>query len=918
MEDLRESLNGTLLESYDVDTGVTRTLFNPVGNLTPARAGDPLALALEFVRSHLDLLGLRDGDLDQMEVCDSVYSAVSRSRHIYFCQRFQDLEIINAQLQVNVIEDGSIVSVNNSFVPGLRDLTVRDEIGLEASSAVNCAANHLGISLPDLPVERALPAASGRVVLTADQLSVEPIEARMAWLPVGRGLKRVWRFRIHQPGGERVYELTVDAEPGLPPDSEERIWTRFDLVARDQYRVYPLPIESPNHANSLPPQDGRQVIVNPAEINASMLGWHHTGAVSYTGLRGNNVHAYEDIDANNAPPANEPDCGSQLNCDFPINLNGQPSTYVPAAVTNLFYWANIIHDVQFQYGFDEAAGNFQINNFGRGGAGGDSLRAEGLDGQGINNANFLTLPDGFPPRMQMFLWNRASPARAGSFDSGVVAHEYGHGISIRQVGGPLNVLCLANRQQPGEGWADWLALVYTARVADGGKDARGIATYLMNQPTTGPGIRTQRYSTDPTINTHTYESIDGMAVPHGVGEVWGQALWEVYWALVDKYGFDPDLYDALGGSGNQRAMLYVNEGFKNTACSPTFTDARDGILQAAISNYGGEDVCMLWKAFAEFGLGVDAMSGGSSSTSPTNGFQVPASCSSGTLTGTLRSSNGAPIAGALVRAGAATAVSNALGIYSIALPAGTYDVSASAFGFLATSVAGVVIAVAEATSLDIELAPRAQKMISGLVRDGSGAGWPLYAHIEIAGAERPADTVFTTPVEGMYGPMLLFVGETYEFVAVPLVPGYLSESRSVTIASDVDRVDFSLLVDTVICNAPGYGGGALLFEDFEQTFPPDGWDVSNSTTGCAAPGVPEWTVTDPGGRNNFTGGSGLFAVADADACGSSVMMNTKMMSPPLDLSALGPGDTLRIEIDEDGGVRESGNAKRGDRESQQL
>ena len=29
-------------------------------------------------------------------------------------------------------------------------------------------------------------------------------------------------------------------------------------------------------------------------------------------------------------------------------------------------------------------------------------------------------------------------------------------------------------------------------------------------------------------------------------------------------------------------MLYVNEGLKNTACSPTFTDVRDGIIQAAI------------------------------------------------------------------------------------------------------------------------------------------------------------------------------------------------------------------------------------------------------------------------------------------------------------------------------------------------
>ena len=120
-----------------------------------------------------------------------------------------------------------------------------------------------------------------------------------------------------------------------------------------------------------------------------------------------------------------------------------------------------------------------------------------------------------------------------------------------------------------------------------------------------------------------------MAVPHGVGEVWAQAAWEVYWTLVHLHGFDANLYDAMGVAGNQRMMLYVNEGLKNTACSPTFTDVRDGIIQAAIDNYGGEDVCFLWEAFAGFGLGADAVSGGPFSTFAINGFEVPSSCLAG-------------------------------------------------------------------------------------------------------------------------------------------------------------------------------------------------------------------------------------------------------------------------------------------------
>jgi hypothetical protein len=76
-------------------------------------------------------------------------------------------------------------------------------------------------------------------------------------------------------------------------------------------------------------------------------------------------------------------------------------------------------------------------------------------------------------------------------------------------------------------------------------------------------------------------------------------------------------------------MLYVNEGLKNTACNPTFTQIRDGILQAATDNHGGEDVCRMWEAFAAFGLGTNAVSGGPASTTPANGFDIPVSCQAG-------------------------------------------------------------------------------------------------------------------------------------------------------------------------------------------------------------------------------------------------------------------------------------------------
>src|ERR1700743_673131 len=79
-----------------------------------------------------------------------------------------------------------------------------------------------------------------------------------------------------------------------------------------------------------------------------------------------------------------------------------------AAIDNLFYWNNIMHDISYQYGFDEAAGNFQMDNQGRCGIGDDVVHAFSASGAGINNSDFTTPPDGENPRMRMYLFNEST------------------------------------------------------------------------------------------------------------------------------------------------------------------------------------------------------------------------------------------------------------------------------------------------------------------------------------------------------------------------------------------------------------------------------------------------------------------------------------------------------------------------------
>jgi hypothetical protein len=195
--------------------------------------------------------------------------------------------------------------------------------------------------------------------------------------------------------------------------------------------------------------------------------------------------------------------------------------------------------------------------------------------------------------------------------------------------------CLDNAQQPGEGLSDWWALFFT-QPDDTSPAARlrGIGTYALGQPTTGQGIRGDYYDGDPALNAEpqendwTYSTIAGQSV-HGLGARWAQAYWQVTWALVDEHGYDAELSNYTGSAadaGNLRAMYYVIQGLKNTICSPAFTDVRDGIVAAAAAAYGGEDVCTIWRAFAEFGLGANASSGGPNSTVATDGFALPDSC----------------------------------------------------------------------------------------------------------------------------------------------------------------------------------------------------------------------------------------------------------------------------------------------------
>jgi hypothetical protein len=213
----------------------------------------------------------------------------------------------------------------------------------------------------------------------------------------------------------------------------------------------------------------------------------------------------------------------------------------------------------------------------------------------------------------------------GDLDNSIIAHEYTHGISNRLTGGPANVSCLTNGEQEGEGWSDFMALVLTAQQSDTATTARPEGAYASG---IAAGIRPTPYSTSLAVDPANYDTLKTIDQfdPHTVGFAWTSMLWDMYWNLVGAHGFAPIQNHDLS-SGNGLALQLVMDGMKLQPCNPGFVDSRNAILQADQVDTGGQNQCLIWRAFARRGLGVSALQGDPDSiTDGTQAFDVPAQC----------------------------------------------------------------------------------------------------------------------------------------------------------------------------------------------------------------------------------------------------------------------------------------------------
>ena len=586
--------------------GTPASVLRTRGYLTGPSGASAEQVARGFIDEHQRLYGL-----DDAEVRSLVRGSQYRTQHNGVTQlslRQQDAgrEVFGAIATFAVDRQGRLVSQSGVLVP---DAAAHAAPTLSAAAAVNAAAADVGAAQSG-PVtlrsseggaRRRTSFTNGYAARLADP---RPIGAELVTfpMPAGQPARIAWKVAL-EASDQADYEIVVDARSGAV------------LHRRNGYE----------HAG---PEGNVYTSQNPTTTQqiTAFTGW-----VADRTTEGNNTNTYVDLDASNAvgyrpqTPASGDPGFQHFNYAFTNAYETSGGTDLTtdrdATLTQLFYWVNFSHDYLYGLGFDEKSGNFQRDNFGKGGAGNDPVLAEAYNGYGDgtqklcedkdktkilcrNNANFNTPADGTSPRLQVYVGATPLPFRLSEMEGDTIVHEYAHGLSNRLVGdGKMGEG--AQTGGMGEGWSDFMATSIF--------DDPVIFEYSGGTDGTTSGFRGVRYDT----STKKYSDLcKPDCQVHRDGEIWATALWAMRTKLRTKLG---------DGPGKRQAEQLVVDGMKNTGTAPTFLTARDAILAADQTNNAGANACLIWGVFAarEMGFSASTSSDQKTVTTATDG---PAAC----------------------------------------------------------------------------------------------------------------------------------------------------------------------------------------------------------------------------------------------------------------------------------------------------
>ncbi|KAJ3352604.1 Fungalysin/Thermolysin Extracellular metalloproteinase 5 [Allomyces javanicus] len=519
---------------------------------------------------------------------------------VYVRQLVNGIKVVNGDINLN-IKNGKVVTYGDSFYRGARPSkpNLNNQESLVAAKTPDAAfkslASFVGAQPKSVEVkantqEGASSKAGPTYTITSD-IAAAKVPAKYSYVQDGNNLKLVYSFQLKMASGHSWYHGHVNVQTGA-------VEALNDWASDARYSV--LPVGTPN------PGAGSFVDVDTSSViksNASPKGWHAIdNGESWTYTRGENAFV---LAPNNVVPIGSGSDGLDFTAWGKPDFSKNADQYAMQSAVQLFYDLNYAHDLSYQYGFDEVSGNFQVDNFGKGGAGGDAVQGFVQDPAESDNAYFATPPDGQQPNTHMFIFKKTNPTRDAVYEQPITLHEYMHGISERLTGGPANSDCLNKRMTGGlgEGWSDVFGLVVGVFKAWSDPNYPYVlGDYVMGNPN---GMRKYPYSPNMSINPLKYSSIKTMTDVHDIGEVWAVILIEIYFNFVKKYGYG-DLMSADLSKGNTRFLRIMFDALKLQPCNPHVLHARNALLQADINMTGGVNYCDILNPFIKRGLGPGA------------------------------------------------------------------------------------------------------------------------------------------------------------------------------------------------------------------------------------------------------------------------------------------------------------------------
>jgi extracellular elastinolytic metalloproteinase len=157
------------------------------GHLTEASTDSALEIATNYLATSAGDYGLSSGDLSDSVLKDQYRTESNGVTHVYFRQRLNGIEVVNADSNINIDRQGRVFFAGSRYVSGLAGKVNAGNPAIAPLAALISAAKALELQPKNLELLQNLGGTEARAVFSPGGLSLEEIPVKLMYLPTDRG-----------------------------------------------------------------------------------------------------------------------------------------------------------------------------------------------------------------------------------------------------------------------------------------------------------------------------------------------------------------------------------------------------------------------------------------------------------------------------------------------------------------------------------------------------------------------------------------------------------------------------------------------------------------------------------------------------------------------------------------------------------